>query len=440
MKYARFIIVVLLTASSGIKVEEAGALTLVDAVRLAEEWNFDLKKSAVDMNIARAANKNLWAEFFPSISAGAGVRYNTSIISANSAANNNPSVSLNAGLSFQLNAGLPAAVKLIRLAYETSLFDYEQAGRQLELAVTKQFYTIITEQYNLSILKEKQTQAERQLQHDRIRFENGLLNELNYHLSRLSAESAKLEMNRALSDLAEMTGQFQAALGFEPDEQIQYDGELEIERVELDSEYLIDRYLPMRPDIIVARRNLERLRLTETRQTLSSRAPTLSLSTSWGASMDTPFSDSLSASVNLSIPVESWLPGTKDWQSIKSAAAGVEKAEFDLENIQRSAKTSIRALCANINNSWNSIEIARLRVEIAEGAYLMAERGFSQGTVEFLELETARNSLSGTRQQLLREELSYKSMILDLAAALNIAVDKLFSRSDDEKKTEIQSG
>jgi multidrug efflux system outer membrane protein len=423
----------ILTASYAVEAEEAVTLTLDAAVLRAEEWNFDLKKSAVDLNIARAADKNLWAEFFPSISAGAGVRYNTSILNPNPAAANNPSTSLNAGLSLQLNAGLPAAVKLIRLAYTTSLFDYEQSRRQLELAVTKQFYTIITEQNNLSILKEKQAQTERQFQHDRVRFENGLLSELNYHLSRLSAESAKLEMNRALSNWAEMTGQFQAALGFEPDEQIKYKGELEIERIDMDSEYLIARYLPARPDIINSRQNLERLRLTETRQTLSARAPTLSLSTSWSASMDSPVSDSLSASVNVSIPVESWLPGTKDWQSIKSAAANVEKAEFDLENIQRSAKISIRTLCANINNSWNSIEIARLRAEIAEGAYLMAERGFSQGTVEFLELETARNSLSEARQQLLREELSYKSMILDLAAALNIAADKLFFRGNDEK-------
>jgi multidrug efflux system outer membrane protein len=423
----------ILTASYAVEAEEAATLTLYDAVLRAEEWNFDLKKSAVDLNAARIADKNLWAEFFPSISAGAGLRYNASIISPNTAANNNPSVSLNAGLSLQLNAGLPAAVKIIRLAYATSLFDYEQSRRQLELAVTKQFYTIITEQNNLSILKEKQAQTERQLQHDRVRFDNGLLSELNYHLSRLSAESAKLEMNRALSNWAEMTGQFQAALGFEPDEQIQYKGELEIERIDMDSEYLIARYLPARPDIINSRQNLERLRLTETHQTLNARAPTLSLSTSWSASMDSPVSDSLSTSVNVSIPVESWLPGTKDWQSIKSAAANVEKAEFDLENIQRSAKISIRTLCANINNSWNSIEIARLRTEIAEGAYLMAERGFSQGIVEFLELETARNSLSEARQQLLREELSYTSMILDLAAALNIAADKLFFRSDDEK-------
>jgi hypothetical protein len=55
--------------------------------------------------------------------------------------------------------------------------------------------------------------------------------------------------------------------------------------------------------------------------------------------------------------------------------------------------------------------------------------------VEFLELETARNSLAESRQQLLREELSYKSMTLDLAAALNIPVDKLLK--DGDEKTEI---
>ncbi|MDR2658382.1 MAG: TolC family protein [Spirochaetaceae bacterium] len=436
MKYTRLILIIVLSASSrGIQAEENGGLTLVDAVRRAQEWNLDLKKRAVDLNMAREASQNLWSEFFPSISAGAGLRYSTSLISPNTASSS-PAINLSAGLSIQLNAGLPAAIELIRLAYETNLFDYDQSRRQLELTVTKQFYTIIAEQRNILILQEKYGQAERQFQRDRIRFENGILSELNYKLSRLSAESAKLELNRALSDWTEMAGEFQAALGYEPKEQIRYEGDLELERLAIDSEYLIARYLNTRPDIINSRRNLERLRLTGTRQTLNSRAPTLSLSTNWSGSIDTPFSDSLSASVNVNIPVEAWIPGTKNWQSIKSAAADTEKAEFDLENVKRSAETAIRALCANINNSWNSIEIARLRVEIAEGAYLMSELGFSQGTVEFLELENARNSLSEARQQLLREEFSYKSMTLDLAAALNIDADKL-SSGDNDGKTEI---
>lgn len=415
----------ILTTYSGVRAEEMTTLTLADAVRRAEEWSLSLKKNAVDLNTARTANQNIWAEFFPSISAGAGLRH--SIIPPSSAGGA-PNISLSAGLSLQLNAGLPAAIKLIRLAYETAMFDYEQSRQQLELAVTKQFYTIITEQHNLSILKEKQAQTSRQLQRDRARFENGLLSELNYHLSRLSNESAKLDMNRALSNWAETTEQFQSTLGFESGEQIHFEGALAVERVEIDGEYLIARYLPVRPDIVNARRNLERLRLTESRQSLSSRAPSLSLSTSWSASALAPSSDSLSAGVSVNIPVEAWLPGTKSWQTVRSARANTEKAELDLEEAMRSAKMSVRSLCANINNSWNSIETGRLRVEIAESAYAMAERGFSQGTVEFLEMETARNSLSEARLQLLREELSYKLMTLDLAAALNIAADKLSAK------------
>ena len=61
-----------------------------------------------------------------------------------------------------------------------------------------------------------------------------------------------------------------------------------------------------------------------------------------------------------------------------------------------------------------------MRVEIAQATVEATEEGFRRGTVEFRELQDRRNDLSDARQRLLQGEYSYQSLILDLAAALNV--------------------
>jgi outer membrane protein TolC len=74
---------------------------------------------------------------------------------------------------------------------------------------------------------------------------------------------------------------------------------------------------------------------------------------------------------------------------------------------------------ANLRNSWNSLEIARLRLSVAERTYEITEQGFLNGAVDFLDLETIRNDLASARLQLLERERDYQITTLDLAKALN---------------------
>jgi len=120
------------------------------------------------------------------------------------------------------------------------------------------------------------------------------------------------------------------------------------------------------------------------------------------------------------VPIDSWIPGTRQNQTVRSASAEIEKARLDLENIEIQAKTKIRSLVSNLRNTWASLEIARMRVEIAERTVEAADEGFRSGTIEFLELENYRKDLSDARQRLLQGEYFYQSLLLDLAAALNM--------------------
>jgi outer membrane protein TolC len=410
--------------------EEATAvlsLSLDQAVEKAAAHSLSLQKNAIDLRNAQYAASHRWSELFPSLSASAGLSYGTPLFTGQGfqLEKGGLGYSVSAGLNLSLQGGLPSAMKIIALAYQSELLNYDHARRQLAIQVTKTFYTLLTDKNRLAFLKESLELAEKQREQSRIAFEYGLSGELRYLQSQLSVESAKLELRKAQTAYDTALRDFLLVLGYEEtgeSGQVLLEGTLAIRPWEIDSETLIHQYLAQRPDILSMRQQLERLRFEESKTILDSRAPSLSLSVQWRGNGEggENFSDTLSGSLSLSIPLDPWIPGTKKSQSIGAAASALEKARLDLKDTEHSAMSQIRSLTANLRSSWESIEIARLRARIAERTYTLTEQGFQQGTVEFLTLEDTRSTWAQSRQQLMDGELAYALMILDLAGALNL--------------------
>jgi outer membrane protein TolC len=318
-------------------------------------------------------------------------------------------------------------MKILELTYHSQLLSYENARRQLEIQVVKTFFSLVAEKRNLVHLEEIRVLADQQMRRNQTAFANGLIGQLAALQSGLSAETARLNLSRAEAAYATKLREFLSLLGLdlraEGLSETILQGELEIARVEADPQRLIQEHLGKRPDIVSQRQNIERLELARRQAVHSSRSPTLTLSAQWsgtGPGGVNGFTDVLSGSLTLGIPVEAWIPGTKGHQAIGAAEAGVEKARLDLRDAESRAMREIRSLSENLAASWEGIEIARLRVEIAERAYELTDLGFRNGTVESLSLQEARNDMALARQQLLEGELAYQTMCLDLAAALNI--------------------
>ncbi|MDR2246857.1 MAG: TolC family protein [Treponema sp.] len=402
---------------------EAVPLSPERAVALALDQSLNLRKSFIDLNTAGIAANNLWAEVFPEISLSGGASYRTPLFAGTPAASGGFGYTASLGLSLRLNSSLPQAMKIIGLTYRTRLLTYESARRQLEIQVIKTFFSLLAEKQNLSHLEEIKTLAEQQFERNQTAFANGLISQLAVLQSRLGAETARLDLSRAETACNANMGEFLALLGLDgADAGTVLEGRLEIARIDADPERLIRDHLGKRPDIVSQRQNIERLELVRHQTIQGSRSPALSLSAQWsGTGPGTSgFTDTVSGSLSLGIPIESWIPGTAGHQAIGKAEAEVEKARLDLKETEDRAMREIRSLAENLKNSWDGIEIARLRVEIAERAYELTAEGFRNGTVESLVLQEARNDMAQARQQLLEGELAYQIMRLDLAAALNI--------------------
>lgn len=401
-------------------------LSLDDAVLCALENNLNLKKDLIDLSGAEYAANRLWSEVFPAINGNASAGFSSSLFTGDGFDLNEQgrSFSLGLGISLGLNAGIPYAMKNIRLAYQTRLLDYEDARNQLAIQTTKDFYSLLAERDNLAYLTDIFNLAERQLARNETAFNNGIVGELTVMQSRLSLENARYNLSAANLAYAGRMGELLAALGIDQNTRTVLEGKIEITRIDADAEELIRNYLPQRPDIVSRRREIERLETAEKQIGLSARGPSLNLSTQWtgrgsGQGADS-FTDSVSGTATVSIPIDPWISGTAKSQSVQNAKLAVDKAKLDLKIAEDAAKTQIRSLASNLRNSWDGIEIARLSQRVAERSYELTEQGFRNGAVESLTLEDARNDLASARQRLLQSELAYQTMILDLSAALNI--------------------
>ena len=403
----------------------AGVLTLTldQAIARALDESLDLQRGYIDLQTAGYSASRLWAQVFPDLSLSGGLGYRSAMLTDPGlrAEQNNFTYNASLGISIQLAPSLAYTMRILSLAYQTQLLNYATLCRQAELQVAKTFYSLLAIKESISILLEMQNLAEQQYQRNQIAFASGLISQRTLLQSYLGAETARLNYAQGYTGYRRQLGEFLVLLGLDQATPVELEGVIAASAVIADAEDLIQRHLPKRPDIVAQRQTIERLELTRNRTVLTSRSPSLTLSTQWQGNgpMGGDFTDSLSGSLTVRVPLEGWIPGTVASQSIRSANGEVEKAKLDLQRTESRARMEIRSLVENLRNSWEYIAIARLRVEIAELGYALSEQGFSQGTVESLALEDARNSMAQARQQLLEGELAYILMALDLAAALN---------------------
>lgn len=398
----------------------AQELSLDEAVDLALEYNLNLRKNRIDLAASGYSEKRLWSEIFPTISASARAGFGLPLFSDEERAVSGGLENINFGISLGFNAGIPYAMKNIKLAHQANLLNYDDARTQLSILVTKRYYSLVAEKNNLLLLEEVFNLAQRTYDRNQVSFRNGIVSELSLTQSSLALENARYNLSAASIAYANSMAEFLSLLGIAENSIVTLADEINIVRISTNAEALISEYLSKRPDIARITQEIERLEFTKKQLNLRNRAPSLNLSFGWSVNNFDPFADRLSGTATLNIPIDPWIPGTSTSQSINRASNSVEKAKLDLESAENSAKTQIRSLSALLRNSYDSILIARLSLEAAQRSYQLTELGFNNGTVEALALEDARNNMASARQRLFQSELAYFNMILDLSAAINI--------------------
>ena len=93
--------------------------------------------------------------------------------------------------------------------------------------------------------------------------------------------------------------------------------------------------------------------------------------------------------------------------------------ELTMQQAAYNAELEIRNLVRKLDKCKASITAMELNTAMAKKAYALSEQGYRAGTVEYLDLKDAENTLLQAELGVLMEKYNYLATLLDLEGALN---------------------
>ncbi|MDR2897501.1 MAG: TolC family protein, partial [Spirochaetaceae bacterium] len=132
-------------------------------------------------------------------------------------------------------------------------------------------------------------------------------------------------------------------------------------------------------------------------------------------------SDSGALRLSVSIPLDSFIPGTKNNAPIQRLEKQIEQRELELIQALDAARDDIAISVLKINNYAASIAALTLNEAVAERNYNLNYAAWQRGEIQYQDVIDAEESLESVRYQTLRERYNYHSQLLDLEYKLGIS-------------------
>jgi len=412
-------------------------LTAEKAVALALENNLSLQSEALNLNMKERTRDKAWNAFVPEITAGAGMNYSQLLLSdpdpmyeTYAYTNEKWTVSASLSAALQLNAGVGTGIKQYKIDYEAGILSYEDARKKISRDVRKQYFNLITMAANLELKELDISLARKRYEQARENYKNGLISELEMLQSQVSMENNKPQYNSQMTQYKNALMNFKLILGIPGSTELVMDeGMGEFVKYSLNADNLINTYLAGRMDVQKINKQIESLENTRKLQTQSKKTPWLSLSTGWNTGVTDGlngdswkkevWNDSASVGINLSIPLDGYIPGSDTDVALKNLDDQINQLTLQRQQIFDYAEIEIRNLVMTLQNSMDTLETYALNVELAKKSFNLTTEAYNLGTRELLDVETAQSALLSASQTVLYEKINYITKLLDLEYAIN---------------------
>lgn len=414
----------------------AGPLTLTveQAVELALQNNIQLSSSTIDLRIKQRAWQTSWKVFIPNVQAsGTLARTNMNEMMMGSTLvqleeKERWSAMGSLGASLNLSLALVEGLRATRQSYEAGRISWDQARFETEQNVRMAFYGILLQEGSLALSRDMLAVGEERVRQARTNYLNGLIPELTFLRAQLQVESQKPEIQKAEQELARQKEMFAFLLGLEPGTEVELSGSITARQLDLDAAALVNGRLANRFDIASLAKNIELMRTQVRATALQLYTPALVLNQTWSPRLSgiddnwlekDNWKDSSGAfSVTLAFNLTALLPFSSQGQSLRELKDTVRKMELTMQQAARMGETEIRTLVNTLERSRVSMEVLQRSVELAEKAWRLTEQGYRAGTVEYLDLKDAENSLHQAKLGLLVEQFNYTTTLLNLEKAV----------------------
>ncbi len=412
--------------------EEKLVLTADKAVEKALEFHVDIKRSEISRGQAKREYKNSWNKVLPSVSAGVSASEKKSWKDSDSDIVNG-SLSFSASLS--LDAGIASSIKALRSSYEAGEISYEETVRKTESSVRTEFYRILYLKEQLENARKTLESYEKQFEQAKEKYSRGTVTQLDLLSAEVNVETAKPDVDSARTNFSNALKEFLDAIGIGQNSKVGLEGTLDdAERVAKIDRSVLEKCVENSSEVKILEKNLETAKHTKNATYSSLRLPGLNLSAdvspeiySYGRkSKSGAENPSWSVSAGISLPVDSWIPGSSASVKIAALDDTIKDYEAQLENLKKTVKTSAAEKFEAIELSQKNIAARKMNVELAQKSYEMTEDAYRRGTKDLLSLQDALDKLSAAKLQLRSEQYALLSNVLSLQEMLSLPSETFF--------------
>ena len=142
-------------------------------------------------------------------------------------------------------------------------------------------------------------------------------------------------------------------------------------------------------------------------------------------SAENNFNDVASATVTVSIPISSYIPGSSANNSLKNAEDSVAISKLELNAGRKDYISALRSTLTSIEQNRSNIEISSKKVEVAQNTYDLALESYNAGLTSFSDLQTRMDALSSAQIELINAESEYIQNVYSLSFMLDIDYESL---------------
>lgn len=406
----------------------AEVLTLSKSIEMAINSNTELKKQQIVLADAQRKNNNAWNKFLPSLSATGNI--------SNAHDFEDSSVwswRATAGASLSFSFAIPSTIQQLQLTYLVEKTAYDKLLATTEASVSTNFYNLITTERNLAILKDSQTLAKNVYEQTLKNYNNGLASELDLLKSQYSYLSIQPDIEETQSTYKSQLASFALQIGLENTEGMSLQGDISLQKVTFPTiDELCSTYLENRFDVIQSDLSLKQTELTSNSQNASSKLPSFTLSENLTLSENT-VSDSPLANLNgtfsvgVNIPISSLIPFSSEYLDSKTYKDNITKAQMTCEETRKTAKNDIQEKVDSVNRLWETLDVSKLNVSIAQRSYELSQEGYQSGLISQTDLESSRQQMLSAQQSYLQTQIQYLSAIYNAAQSLNLSISDFYS-------------
>lgn len=97
------------------------------------------------------------------------------------------------------------------------------------------------------------------------------------------------------------------------------------------------------------------------------------------------------------------------------------------EETRKTAKNDIQEKVDSVNRLWETLDVSKLNVSIAQRSYELSQEGYQSGLISQTDLESSRQQMLSAQQSYLQTQIQYLSAIYNAAQSLNLSISDFYS-------------